>query len=181
LQQRELLLRHKKERDWEGVNSLKYLFILLLLSFSIGCTQQPKTPAEQAVSQSYLEKKGYQINSKEGQVDSYELTEQKLSVLPYMMYWGLQPVDPSDYIGKTIHIQKFSVTNHPLSKEKVDVYVYLADGQPLGGTSYPNGYSTDGGYWSIDGKKLEDVQGISFQDWRKSWNKKYKITSPDEV
>lgn len=90
-------------------------------------------------------------------------------------------MNPSDYIGKTIHIQKFTVTNHPLSKGKVDVFVYLADGQPIGGTSFPYGDTTDGGYWSIDGKSLEDIQGMSYQEWRKSWTEKYKSTSPDEA
>ncbi|WP_054025811.1 DUF4830 domain-containing protein [Bacillus sp. FJAT-28004] len=156
---------------------MKYLFILALLSFSIGCSEQSHAPTEQAVSQSYLEKKGYQVVEKGGQVSSYELTEKKLSVLPYMMYWGLQSVDPSDYVGKTIHIQKFIVTNHPLLEENVDVYVYLADGQPIGGTSFPNGDISDGGYWSIDGKTLEEVQGKSFQDWREVWAKKYTPTS----
>ncbi|MGG1638125.1 hypothetical protein [Paenibacillus sp. NRS-1760] len=163
------------------MNTLKYLLILFLLSLSIGCTEETKTTSEQSISQSYLEEKGYRISSKEGQVESYELTEQKLSALPYMMYWGLQRVNPSDYIGKTIHIQKFTVTNHPLSKGKVDVFVYLADSQPIGGTSFPNGDTTDGGYWSIDGKNLEDIQGMSYQEWRKSWTEKYKSTSPDEA
>jgi len=156
---------------------LKYLFILVLLTFSIGCTEQSNIPTEQATSQSYLETKGYHIISKEGQVKSYELTKQKLMDLPYMMCWGLQSVDPSVYIGKTIHIQKFIVTNHPLSKEKVEVYVYLVDSQPIGGTSFPNGDTTDGGYWSIDGKTLEEVQGKSYQDWRESWAEKYKTSS----
>lgn len=117
-------------------------------------------------SQSYLENKGYQIVSYEGRAESYELTKQKIISLPYMIYWGLQPVDPSKYFGKTINVEKFIVKNHPLTQGEVD-------GQPIGGTSYPHGDTSDGGYWSVDGKTLEELQSKPFQDWREEWVKKY--------
>ncbi len=155
------------------MNDLKYLFPILLLVFLIGCNERNELPKEQSVSQSYVESKGYQIVSYEGRVESYELTKQKIVSLPYMMYWGLQLVDPSKYFDKTINVEKFIVKNHPLSKGKVDVYVYEVDGQPIGGTSYPNGDRSYGGYWSLDGKTLEELQPKSFQDWRLERVNKY--------
>jgi hypothetical protein len=155
------------------VNDLKNWFPVLLLVFLIGCNERNQLPEEQSVSQSYLESKGYQIVSYEGRIESYELTKQKIVSLPYMMYWGLQLVDPSKYFGKIINVEKFIVKNHPLSKGKVDVYVYEVDGQPIGGTSYPHGDTSDGGYWSLEGKTLEELQPKSFQDWRVEWVNKY--------
>lgn len=90
-----------------------------------------------------------------------------------MMYWGLQLVDPSKYFGKTINVEKFIVKNHPLAKGKVDIYVYEVDGQPIGGTSHPHCDTSVGGYWSLDGKSLEELQPKSYQDWRTEWVDKY--------
>ncbi|MFD1179458.1 hypothetical protein ACFQ3W_24620 [Paenibacillus puldeungensis] len=121
----------------------------------------------------YLENKGFQVVSYEGLAESYELTKQKIVTLPYMIYWGLQLGDPSQYFGKTVNVEKFIVKNHPLSQGKVDVYVYEVNGLPIGGTSYPHGDTSDGGYWSLEGKTLEELQTKSFQDWQKNWINKY--------
>jgi hypothetical protein len=159
------------------VNALKYLLIILMLVFSTGCNDGKDASIEHSESQSYLEQKGYRIVSEEGIAQSYVLSKQKIIELPYMIYWGLQSANPSDFFGKTIQVQKFIVTNHPLNKKNVDVYVYLADGQPIGGTSHPNGDTSDGGYWSIDGKTLEELQDKPFQEWRENWVEKYSDIS----
>ncbi|WP_340003997.1 hypothetical protein MHH52_18825 [Paenibacillus sp. FSL K6-0276] len=152
---------------------MKYLIPILLFVLLIGCTKNNEIPKEQSVSKSYLENKGFQVISYEGHAESYELTKQKIVTLPYMIYWGLQLVDPSIYFGKTINIEKFIVKNHPLTQGKVDVYVYEVNGQPIGGTSYPHGDTSVGGYWSLEGKTLEELQPKSFQDWQKDWLNKY--------
>lgn len=158
-----------------GVKDLKYIISTLLLILLIGCSGSSKIPQEKLFLKSYLENKGYQVTSYEGRAQSYELTQEKIVTLPYMMYWGLQTVDPSPYFGENINVEKFIVTNHPLTKEKVEVFVYEAGGKPIGGTSYPHGnISFDGGYWSIDGKTLEEIQLKSFQAWREDWVNKYK-------
>lgn len=152
---------------------MKYLIPILLFVLLIGCTKNNEIPKEQFVSKNYLENKGFQVISYEGRAESYELTKQKIVTLPYMIYWGLQPVDPSMYFGKTINVEKFIVKNHPLSQGEVDVYVYEVNGKPIGGTSYPHGDTSVGGYWSIEGKTLEELQPKSFQDWQKDWINKY--------
>lgn len=158
---------------------MKYLLIMLMLTFSIGCTDKMDASIERSESQSYLEQKGYHIVSDEGIAESYVLTKQKIIELPYMMYWGLQSANPSDFFNKTIQVHKFIVTDHPLSKKEVDVYVYLADGKPLGGTSHLRGDTSDGGYWSVDGKTLEELQDKPFQEWRQSWVEKYSDATQD--
>lgn len=146
---------------------------MVLVLLLIACSGSNELPIERSAATAYIEEKGYRVISYEGQSANYELTKEKLTQLPYMMYWGLQSVDPADYIGKIINVEKFIVTNHPLSKGKVEVYVYEAQGMPIGGTSVPHGDTSDGGYWSLEGKTLEELQPKSFQAWREEWVNKF--------
>ncbi|WP_256217374.1 DUF4830 domain-containing protein [Paenibacillus sp. OV219] len=158
------------------MNSLKALMSILVLVLLMGCAESSKIPGEQSVNESFLKNKGFDVISYEGRAESYVLTKQKVSDLPYMLYWGLQSVDLSKYFGKTINVEKFIVKNHPLrqAEAEVDVYVYEVDRQPIGGTSYPHGETSVGGYWSLEGKTLEELQDKPFQEWQKEWMNKYK-------
>jgi hypothetical protein len=145
---------------------------------------QAALPVRAAVA--FLEQKGYRVQSYEGTVETYQLTKARLLTMPYMIYWGLQTVDPMLYLGKTVEVEKYIVTNHPLDSwtasgkpaagaGKTAVFVFLIENQPIGGTSYP---VTDaplaGGYWSLDGRTLEEVQGTSYQAWLEAWNKRFQ-------
>ncbi|MFF2093673.1 hypothetical protein [Paenibacillus sp. NPDC058174] len=152
---------------------MKYVMPILLLVILIGCSAPNDLTRNQSAAKSFLEKRGYQVLSYEAHAESYELTKQKIITLPYMMYWGLQSVDPVPFFGKTIEVEKFSVKNHPLSAGKVNVFVYVVNGKAIGGTSAPSDDESDGGYWSLDGKTLEEVQVKSYQDWQKDWLNKY--------
>ncbi|WP_217560379.1 hypothetical protein [Paenibacillus sp. GbtcB18] len=148
------------------------LILLVLTACQDG--KEVQVPREHSLAQSYLEDKGYRIMSYEGEVQSYELTKDVLRKLPGMKYWGLQTVDPEQYLGKMIRVQKFVVKGHPLSKGKVDVYVYENEGEPFGGTSFPQDqYGADGGGWSLDGKTLEEVHSVTYPDWSEAWREKY--------
>lgn len=48
----------------------------------------------------------------------------------------------------------------------------LSEGNIIGGYSYPNA-NVSGAFSSIDGKTLEEVTGLSFQQWQDNWKKKY--------
>lgn len=157
-----------------GGTAVKYLISVFLLLFLLGCTESNEIPKEQSTMKDFIENKGYQVISYEGLAETYELTKEKITELPYIMYWGLQSVEPAQYFGKTINVEKFLVKNHPLSEGEVDVYVYEVDGQPIGGTSFPHGERLYGGYWSLDGKTLEELQSKSFQDWQADWINKYR-------
>ncbi|MDQ0061454.1 hypothetical protein [Paenibacillus harenae] len=156
-----------------GAIELKVFIPIMAFVLLVACSGRNELPIERSTAIAYIEEKGYKVISYEGQSSSYELTKEKLIRLPYMMYWGLMPFDPADYIGKTVNIEKFIVTNHPLAKGKVDVYVYEVNSVPIGGTSFPHGDKSDGGYWSLEGKTLEELQPKSFQDWREEWVNKY--------
>ncbi|SEG55899.1 hypothetical protein [Paenibacillus sp. UNC499MF] len=149
------------------------LLIFLLLAACNG-SGEVQVPREHSLAKSYLEDKGYRVLSYEGEVQSYELTKDVLKKLPGKIVWGLQSVDPDRYLGKMIRVQKFVVKGHPLSKGKVDVYVYENEGEPFGGTSFPQDqYGSAGSGWSLDGKTLEEVHSVSFPDWREAWQEKY--------
>lgn len=131
----------------------------------------------------YLEKKGYHILSDEGQVDSYQLTKERLISQYGVMEWGVQPFDPAPYIGNTINVRKFVVNNHRLDKlseeKKTVVRVLIVNGIPIGGTSLP--YSKEvilGGLYSLDGYTLEKIQGIKnysveYPEWKKRWSNNF--------
>jgi hypothetical protein len=91
--------------------------------------------------------------------------------------WSVQKVEPDKYFGKEITIYGFTVKNHPLEKNckeahGANVYIMFLEGKIIGGFSYPNA-DVDGAYSSIDGKTLEEVTGLSFQQWSENWKNKY--------
>ncbi|MEG6616389.1 hypothetical protein V6C27_08160 [Peptococcaceae bacterium 1198_IL3148] len=49
----------------------------------------------------------------------------------------------------------------------------LSDGKIIGGYSCPNANVVGASYYSIDGRTLEEVTGLSFQQWQENWKKKY--------
>lgn len=148
----------------------RFLLFVVILTFIPGCSHNN----DDAVIQ-YLKDKGYQIVSSDGQIETYILTRQKLLEMPYMIYWGLQDVDPIDYITKTITVKKYIVKNHPLSNDQVDVFVFVVDGKPIGGVSNRhNEKVVDIGYYSLEGKTLEEVQKKNLQEWEADWKAKFK-------
>jgi hypothetical protein len=166
---------------------MRYLGLLVCMTlFLIGCStnsqvESQMTPVESTISQE-LQHTGYQVIEAKGKTEEYQLTKEQLSKLPYSIYWGLQAVDPTPYIGKTVQVYKFIVTHHPLdnwtsgtvkAKGQSEVYVFYVDNKIVGGTSHPVvDEQLQGGYWSLDGKTLEEVHGKGYQTWRKEWMEK---------
>ncbi|MFD0713012.1 hypothetical protein [Paenibacillus sp. GCM10027626] len=136
------------------------VFVLLL----VGC--QASGGSEQlsdqaVVAKQYIEQAGYKVLSYEGKVSTYKLTKDLVGQLPHAMYWSLPGNDPEKAYGKTVEVEKFIVSNHPLdnyqsgsvkAKGKTEVYVHLAEGRVVAGTSFPvTDTPPDGGYWNIHG------------------------------
>ncbi len=126
----------------------------------------------------YLQEKGYTILEYHG-LDQYILDTMKLTNLPYMQQWGVQKINAADYIGKEISIYFYTIENHPLdnvkSNEKHQTYAFVmvCEGQIIGGYSIPNDDS-NGGFYDIDGKTLEEVTGQTLWEWMAEWNNKYR-------
>jgi hypothetical protein len=49
----------------------------------------------------------------------------------------------------------------------------LSEGKVIGGYSFPNIDGLAGSVYSLDGKTLEEVTGITFKEWSDNWKKKY--------
>lgn len=155
------------------------LFTLVIFIFS-GCTT--KVTRDEKIAEDFVKSKGYTINAQKGQIQKYILEKNKLyggtETIPYQRSWAVQTVEPDKYFGKEITVYCFTVKNHPIQKEDknakecVNVYVMLSEGNIIGGYSYPNA-DVSGAFCSIDGKTLEEVTGLSFQQWQDNWKKKY--------
>jgi len=160
----------------------KLLFVLmgLLLFTCLGCTE--KVVGEEKTAKSYVKSQGYKITSRKGEIQKYTLEKSKLyggtETIPYQQMWAVQKTEPDKYFGKEITIYGFIVKGHPLQKRDnnakhgVELYIMLIDGKVIGGYSYPNA-EVCGAYSSLDGKTLEEVTGLSFQQWQENWKKKY--------
>ena len=159
---------------------LLYIIIGLIFIISVGCNKSISD--DEKTAENYVKSQGHEITSRIGEVDKYTLEKSKLyggtASIPYQQAWGVQNVEPEKYFGKEIVVYGFTVQNHPLQKRDknakngVNVYVMLSDGKVIGGYSYPNA-DVVGAYSSIDGRTLEEVKGLSFQQWQENWKKKY--------
>lgn len=153
----------------------KLLFILFtLMNFVLsGCT--PRATGVEKIAEDYVKSEGYRITARKGEVEKYVLEKNKLygepKTIPYQQIWGVQTVEPDKYFGREITVYGFTVKNHPMQKKDknakggVNVYVMLSERNIIGGYSYPNA-NVSGAFSSIDGKTLEEVTGLSFQQWQ---------------
>jgi hypothetical protein len=98
--------------------------------------------------------------------------------MPHNSIWSVQTVSPEPYIGKEIAQEAFVVTNHPLSEiyghqegftEKVDVRVFIYNGEVIGGISYPVGEGIGGWGYSLDGNTAEEIHGDDLDSLLKKW------------
>lgn len=136
---------------------------------------------EDLIANEYISNKKYKIIKYCGKVDEYTLNNRIIVNMPYAMYWSVQNIDAKKYIGKDIKVYKFIVNNHVLDNIQYNknkstlIYLMISEGNVVGGYSIPNCDRPELGWvYSIDGKTLEDVTGMSYSNWLDSWNKKYK-------
>ncbi|SEP12311.1 hypothetical protein SAMN04487895_12247 [Paenibacillus sophorae] len=149
--------------------------VLLILS---GCGKN--ITGDEKTAEKYVTAQGYNITSSKGEVYSYTLDKGKLfgstESVPYQQAWGVQKAEPDTYFGKQIIIYQFTVSNHPLEKiyqAKSNLYIMLCEGKVVGGYSFPDVDGLAGAVYSLNGKTLEEVTGLSYQEWRDKWKKKY--------
>lgn len=166
----------------------KILFLLIaLIIFIIACTK--RVTGDEKTAENYVKSQGYKITSRKGEIQKYKLEKSKLcgaiETIPYQQMWAVQKEEPDEYFGKEITIYGFTVKDHPLQKRDrnaksgVNVYIMLSEGKVIGGYSYPN-TDVDGAYSSMDGKTLEEVTGLSYQQWSEKWKRKYSTMSDSE-
>ncbi|UOE95167.1 hypothetical protein [Alkalihalobacillus sp. LMS39] len=162
---------------------MKKAVVLILLIFTlVGCSNESKSD-NQKVAEEYLSEKGYNITSYNGAGQSYQLTKEKLVEMPSVTHWTVQSVDPDLYLDKQVETEGFTVDNHPLTNADsthVNVDVFLVEGKPIGGISYPQ-YSDEKELalgdkpFSLDGKTVEEVHQLeNWREWMDAWYAKYE-------
>lgn len=152
--------------------------MLSLLVFAIcGCSS---TSSDEKIAENYVKTKGYDIIEIKEKEYKYTLEKTKLYMstenIPYINMWALQKVDPDRYFSKQISIYHFIVKNHPLEKiykVNTNIYIMICDGKVIGGASFPN-ERLSGSLYSLEGKTLEEVTGLSYGQWSEKWNEKYR-------
>ncbi|WP_259618735.1 hypothetical protein [Paenibacillus doosanensis] len=154
------------------------LIISLLLACAAACSRD-SDPGSQTAKR-YVQSQGYEVTKVRGLVEKYTLDRAKLygetSTLPYRQSWGVQTARPEDYFGQDILIYAFTVKGHPLEniyRVNTNVYIMLSGGKVIGGYSFPDATGLAGAVYSLDGKTLEEVTGLSFREWQDQWKRKY--------
>jgi hypothetical protein len=157
---------------------MKKLMVLVVVLFLAACG--PRLDENGEMAEQYLQDQGYSIKSYEGNA-TYTFEREDLTDKPDILYWRVQSVEPDAYIGKEIIQEIFIVKDHPLSEiygpqpgfsEKVEVSVYIHDGEIIGGTSFPSGEGLAGSPYSLDGKTAEEMIG-DYAAWQEKWVEKY--------
>ena len=154
--------------------------MVFLIFVIVGCNN--KATDNEGIAKEYIQAKGYKITESKGEIDRYTLGKNKIhggaETIPYQQVWAVQTIEPDMYFGKEIIIYGFTVKNHPMqeidnnAKKGVNVYVMISDEKIIGGYSYPNA-DVVGAFSDLDGKSLEEVTGLSFQQWSENWEQKY--------
>jgi hypothetical protein len=154
--------------------------LILALAIFTGCGQEAVDDIK--IAEQYARQQGYKITSRNANVQKYVLDKNKLfgssDSMPYQQTWGVQEVEPDKYFGKEISIYGFTVKSHPLEamyNRETNISVMMCEGKVIGGTSFPvQGEELLMGWpYSLDGQTLEEVTGMSYQEWSEEWEKKY--------
>jgi hypothetical protein len=140
----------------------------------------------------YLEGLVYNILAYKGKDTDYILTKEILISMPYIEQWSVQSVNPCDYLGRHIIVEKFVVKNYPLfqrknrdifqNQMKIVVFVMTTNSKVIGGYFYPvNDYLVSCpryGTWpvSLGGRTFGEIHPNfpNFSEWLKSWEKRCK-------
>jgi len=157
------------------------LMIGLLLLF--GCNskndEENNTISITEKQTEYLNTNNYDIVKSNGITETYILQKNILTEQPHNIIWGVQNLNPQDYLGKTIDVSSYLVSNHKLDsygdKGQTHLWLLICEEEIIGGYSFPNNTETlYGGIYSLDGMTLEEITGLDFQTWSEDWMNKYK-------
>ncbi|UNK18590.1 hypothetical protein MNQ98_00570 [Paenibacillus sp. N3/727] len=125
-----------------------FIWAILLLLIPLGCGSDSPWSEDEESAANYVESQGYKIVARQGKVFTYRLDKSLLQ------------------LG----------SSHPLDKKyntNTIVNIMMSDGEVIGGTSTPDVGGLDGSLYSLDGRTLEEVTGISYGEWRTQWAQKY--------
>ncbi|USB32947.1 hypothetical protein [Paenibacillus sp. YPG26] len=155
------------------------LMMLLTMGYSIGAgTPKPHLyRGDEKAAEAYIQSKGYSITGYRGELSTYTLQKSLLREIWCEQIWSVQSEPPENYWGREITTYGFVVENHPLSKKlqlPVEVNMMMTDGRVIGGYSFPHSDEPlVGAVYSLEGKVLEELTGLTFAEWKSRWEEKY--------
>ncbi|MEK5254377.1 hypothetical protein NST74_13015 [Paenibacillus sp. FSL F4-0125] len=165
---------------------LAFLLLSLVLLTMIGCSNNENSSegkTDEQIAAVYIQTLGYTIVVHEGEAVKYTLEQKMLEDLDYMRLWAVQKEEPDAYIGKEIVTYRFTVKDHPLEQQfspvdyTISAIVMLVDRKVIGGTSAPKSKIKNlvmvGGEYSLEGKTLYEIKGMSYSEWLDYWKEKY--------
>ncbi|SFL10367.1 hypothetical protein SAMN03159341_103220 [Paenibacillus sp. 1_12] len=160
---------------------MKFRMIVMLVGLLIlivtGCNRE--VTMDEQTAEAYVQAQGYKVLKHKGQITAYTLEKKTLESNPYQQSWSVQKHEPDPYFGKEVTVYGFTVANHPLEQiypSKTNVSIMLCEGKVIGGNSFPenNGKMIRvGAPYSLDGKTLEEVTGMTYIEWTAYWKQKY--------
>ncbi|WP_078552111.1 hypothetical protein [Bacillus alkalicellulosilyticus] len=180
-------------------NSVVYPFFFALILLA-GCTGTETFGGSELsetalISKEFLEEQGYSVLDYKGNLYSYALTEEQVSVTDaYHLQkhsvrktWQVQETELEEFMGSQIVEETFLVENHPLdnwksedgsheSTGKTYATVLISDEKVIGGASSPalEETLTGGVLFSLDGKTFEDIHpNVDWREWADNWTEKY--------
>jgi hypothetical protein len=159
----------------------RFLIGVTILGLSVlilsGCNKE--VTGDQETAKEYVEQLGYKITSYSDQVYKYTIENGTMEDTLNQQIWGVQKIEPDKYFGKEISMYGFTVSNHPLGKVyklNTTVSIMICEGKVIGGTSFPDGKGKQrliGGSYSLEGKTLEEITGLTYKEWQEKWHEKY--------
>ncbi len=152
--------------------------ITFMLVMVIGCGQKNASSA--------IEKKitdlGYEIIAKEEDVETIEIKSkaEEYKEVSRAKFWDVQNLDIEKFEGKTITYHIYRVKNHPVEKntegaQATEIAIGTIDNEIVAGYSLPylEGEIFLGGVSSLTGETLEQVTGLSYEEWVTQWENEY--------
>ncbi|WP_433944428.1 hypothetical protein [Paenibacillus sp. SN-8-1] len=164
------------------MRKLCFGILLVLVFMSIGCSFRPGTHkphlyrGDEKAAEAYIHSKGYLITSYRGELNTYTLQKSLLRETWCAQVWSVQSEPPENYFGREITTYGFVVEKHPLSKKlhlPTEVNIMVTDGRAIGGYSFPHSDQMTGAAYSLEGKELEELTGLTYTDWKDQWDEKY--------
>jgi len=152
-----------------------YIILAFMFVIIVGCSKS--SIGDDKTAERYVKSKGYKISDIKEEMEKYTLEKSEINTMKYQQIWGVQKVEPDKYFGKKITVYGFTVSNHPLAKiykqsKGINVYIMVSEGKIVGGYSFPNN-GVMGGIYSLNGKDLDEVSGLTYQQFLEKWKNKY--------
>ena len=153
--------------------------VALTMFIMAGCSQKNL----ESKLRDEIKEMGYGIIEYDEEVFTFEIKSKKdeYKNISRAIFWEIQEFDISNYEGKTIEYHIFRVSGHPVEKsvnnaESTEIRLGVIDDVIVGGFSspYKKGETYLGGPATIDGRSLEQLTDMTYEEWFNSWSEKYE-------